>query len=680
MTRREALSRETPRREASQKLESEKGAPVDPASLSGAVQAGMPSAVRPMLATLAAQPPDGDDWLYEIKWDGVRAIAFVENGETRLQSRALRDLTAHYPELAGLASAVRARAAVLDGEIVTLDEQGRSSFERLQQRMNTIPDAGLMAQYPVIYYVYDLIHLNGYDLRRVPLEQRKEALRRLLTAAAAESRLFFSDHQAGEGRALLEITRQQKLEGIIGKHRQSAYDERRSTAWQKLKVVQESEFVVGGYTEPRRSREFFGSLVLGEYRDGRLVHVGNAGSGFTQASQKAAWEKLRPLRTEENPFTGLPATLEKPHWVRPELTARVKFSEWTNEGRMRAPVILDVAAAEQVAEKPPEKRPAAAPPKLFSGSADAQLVEVDGHPLKIQNLGKLFFPEDGYAKRDVIEYYHRIADVLLPHVKDRPVSMKRNPDGIHKPFFFQKDAGKAMPAWVRTERIVSEHGSFPKRSSEKPSRNFIHYVICNDRATLVYLANLGCIEQNLWMSRVGSLENPDFVLFDLDPGEKAGFEMVVRVAQSVKDRLDFLGLNGYPKTSGSRGIHIYVPIDPGYTYDHSRTFAELVSMMVSERIPKLVTRERSLSRRPKDRVYLDFLQNGEGKTVPPPYSLRPRIGAPVSTPLLWEEVKPGLDPLRFNIKTIWRRLEEHGDLFAPCLTRRHRLEAALNRM
>ncbi len=665
---------EMTRREASRREASGDSLPVDPASLPGAVKAEMPAVVRPMLATAVDQPQDSDEWLFEIKWDGVRAVAFAENGRLRLQSRTLRDLTPHYPELAEAAGELRARRAVLDGEVVSLDVEGRSSFEQLQQRMNAIPDERLVRQVPVVYYVFDLLYLDGYDLRQAPLEQRKEALRRILMASGGEARVRFSDHQVGEGRALWEVARDKGLEGIVGKRRKSFYVEQRSPEWQKVKITQELECLVGGYTEPRRSREYFGSLVLGVYRDAKLVHVGNAGSGFTRASQKAAWEQIKRLRSDRNPFEGEPETPEPAHWIRPELTALVKFAEWTSDRKMRAPVVLEVRSG----GRPPEPKPDATvssvpeeqPPALFSGSQQTQLVQVYGHPLKIQNLGKLFFPEDGYTKRDVVEYYYRIAGYLLPHMQDRPVVMKRYPNGIHGPYFFQKEAGSAMPEWVRTVPIESEHGS----------SDLINYVICNDPATLVYLANLGCIEQNLWMSRLSSLENPDFVLFDLDPGDDASFEMVIEVAQALKARLELLGLTGYPKTSGSTGMHVYVPLVPEYTYDHSRNFAELVTLLVAHEVPDLATQERSLRHRRQDRVYLDFVQNGWGRTIPPPYSLRPRPGAPVSAPLNWEEVKQGLDPRQFHIRSIWERLAGHGDLFAGVLEKRQRLELALERL
>jgi len=476
-------------------------------------------------------------------------------------------------------------------------------------------------------------------------------------------------------------------------------------------------------------------------RDGKLVHVGNAGSGFTEASQKEVWEKLKALRSDESPFAGRPRTPARAHWVRPELHARVRFVEWTNDHKMRAPVVLEVFDPRQRRKQPSDKqqsddpqtiespplgalasrrralststtrtrrrqplphterkallnkrgatmnrarrRDASAPradlsaapgdtgtPRaLFSGRAPTEVVEIEGHTLKIQNLDKIFFPEDGYTKRDVIEYYYRVADYLLPHMKDRPLALKRYPDGIAKPFFFQKETRGVVPEWVPTVPIRTEHGR----------RESVGQPLGNDLATLVYLANLGCIDQNMWLSSVGSLDHPDFVLFDLDPGEEVTFDQLLEVVLVVKAKLEELGLTGYPKTSGGTGMHIWLPLAPGYSYEDSRNFARLVYELALPEVGRLVTFERSLRRRRKDRVLLDYPQNAIGKTVPPPYSLRPRDGAPVSAPVLWKEVKAGLDPLEFNIRTIGKRLEKHGDLYRGVIENRQRLGPALER-
>ena len=688
--------------------ESPAGKPVDPSALPGAKPAEMPGKSQPRLANPVSTPPEREDWLFEIKWDGIRAVAFLDAGRLRLQSRTLRDLTRCYPDLAGIPGQVRARTAVLDGEIVTLDSEGRPSFELLQQRMNVVPDQRMLRDYPVYYHAFDLLFLDGHDLRRVPLEQRKQALRAVLPAAP-ESRLRYSDHVIGHGADLARLAEERGLEGIVGKRRDSVYAGQRSPDWLKIKTTQQAECIVGGYTEPRGGRQHFGSLILGQERDGELRHVANAGSGFTEALQKAVWEKLKALETDDKPFAGqVDIPHGRPHWVRPVMKARVKFVEWTRDGKMRAPVFAGLiaggiagaagagapaaaapraaaqsdrgarperggSAAARPAETPAAGRRRAAsgfPAPLFATRKEKETVTVDGRVMAFQNLNKVFFPEDGYVKRDVIEFYYRIADYLLPHVRNKPVTMKRYPDGIHKPFFFQKDAGQHMPKWIRTVPIPSPHGH----------DQVTDYVVCNDRATLVYLANLGCIDHNLDESSIGTLEHPDFVLFDLDPGEKAAFDTVIEVARAVKEKLDLLGLAGYPKTSGATGLHIFVPLQPVYSFDASRELAHLVYRLASPELKGLITQERSLSRRPRDRVYLDYLQNARGKTVPPPYCLRPHPGAPVSTPLAWDEVKRGLHPGEFNMQTIWTRLEKVGDLFAGVLEKRQRLEPAMERL
>jgi bifunctional non-homologous end joining protein LigD len=661
----------------------------DPATLPGARAAEMPAAVHPMLAELAESAPEGPEWLAEIKWDGIRAVAFIgqaligqsQQGSLRLVSRNQRDITAHYPDLANLPRQVRAARAVIDGEIVCLEDDGRASFERLQQRMNLrSPNPRKVAEYPAVYYAFDLIYLEGYDLRATPLEKRKEVLRAILTPPERpDDRLRYADHHAGEASLLFKLAKQQGLEGIVAKRKGTAYREERSGDWLKIKTKLHQDCVVCGWTEPKGSRSHFGSLILGVYEDGKLQFAGTAGSGFDQRTLTAVWKELQRLKkakpTIKSPFSGAVETMAPPHWVEPRLVAEIEFGEWTEEGRMRAPVYQHLRA-----DKLPEdcvreraSAPLPAPPSvapLFSKHTGEEAVEVDGQRMRIQNLGKVFFPQEGYSKADVIEYYFRVSSYLLPHMKDKPVVMKRYPDGATKPFFFQKDAGEAMPCWVRLESIVTGQGP----------RDATRFVICNDRATLVYLANLGCIDQNLWQSRVPTLDQPDFILFDLDPGKQAHYGRVVETALALREVLSGLGLEAYPKTSGADGLHLYVPLEPHYSYEQARQFAEVVCRVVEHRQPRLMTHERSLSRRPQDRIYLDYMQIGWGKTVPPPYSLRPHPGATISTPLAWDEVRPGLDPAAFTIRTIWARLAKKGDLFAGVLTRQQKLEDAIERL
>jgi bifunctional non-homologous end joining protein LigD len=662
--------------------------------LAGARAAAMPSKIEPMLAKTAAQPPQGADWLAEIKWDGIRAIVTVDEGKLKLVSRNHRDITNNYPDLAGIVAQIRARRAVLDGEIVCLEPTGRPSFELLQQRMNLrTPDPRKTADLPVTFYAFDLLYLQpegsdaGYDLREVPLEKRKELLRALLRPPEKpEDRARFSDHHAGDAAMLFQLASQQGLEGILAKRRLSTYQERRTDDWLKIKTELRQECVICGWKESDGAGRLIKSLALGVYEGKKLIFAGAAGSGFNERSERDVLAQLKELPKAKMPFKKVPEGEEKTHWVKPNLVAEIKFLEWTSERRMRAPVFLGLRAdkdpedcvvesAVTVTETPEEKAgepPAPAP--LFTKRSGEETVTVDGQLMRIQKLDKLFFPRDGYTKADAIEYYYRIAPWLLPHMKDKPVVMKRYPDGIEKPFFFQKDAGAAMPSWIRTVAIPTGEGT------GEAGGGVTRFVMCDNRATLVYLVQLGCIDHNLWQSRVETIEAPDFILFDLDPGDRATMATLVESAQCLHGVFQKLGLQSYPKTSGAAGMHIYVPLEPIYTYEFARGLCQVICHLVETQQPKLMTHERSLGRRPQDRIYLDYMQIGQGKTVPPPYSMRPQPGATISTPLDWSEVRAGLDPRAFTIQTIWARLAEKGDLFAGTLGSPQRLDSAVEKL
>jgi len=626
----------------------------------------MPSAIEPMTAMLADRPPRGDDWLFEVKWDGVRAIAFVDNEAVRLQSRSGLRCERQYPELAVIPHQVAAKQAVLDGEIAVLDEKGVSRFHLIQPRIaNTDPNAiaHLSRSTPVVYFVFDLLYLDGYDLRGVALGRRRELLAEAVTPGGP---LRISEAFPGAGEAMLEAARENGLEGIIAKHAASGYEPRRSREWQKIKIVTEQEFAIGGFTDPQGDRDFFGALVLGVYDEGQLRWVGNVGTGFDQKTLAWLSERLRPLITEKCPFAVRPKPDRGMTWVKPELVAQVKFAHWTTDGRLRAPVYLGLRqdkAAQEV-----ERESADPPQELFPKSSRELTLELNGHSLKFTNLKKVFYPEEGYTKRDVLDYYAQVAGLILPHLRDRPLSLKRYPNGIGQEFFFQKNAAEAFAPWLRTELIDSDHNGRP-----------INYVFAQDRASLLYLVNLGCIDQNPWMSRAPHLENPDFILVDLDPQE-CPFDAIVEAMLLVKQVLDQIGLTGYPKTTGGDGMHIYVPVETDYTYEETRTFAELIARLVTHRKPDLFTTPRSVSKRQKGRVYFDYLQNGKSKTIAAPYVLRAYPGAPVATPLEWSEVRPGLDPKQFHIANAPQRFREKGDLFAGVLEKPQRLEEALGRL
>jgi bifunctional non-homologous end joining protein LigD len=652
-----------------------------PATIPGAVQSPMPTTISPMLATLTTHPPSGDQWLYEVKWDGVRAIIFVEDNQLRILSRSGKRCDQQYPELTVLPHYLKASNAILDGEIAVLDENGRSSFSLIQPRISVADPnsiAHLARSTPVTLFLFDLLYLDGYDLRAVPLEERKRLLEGILTPT---DHIRFSDHFIANGPAMLEAARAHGLEGILAKRRLSKYEGRRNQDWLKIKVETRQEFVIGGFTHGER--DYFSSLVLGLYDHGKLVHAGQVGTGFNDKSLQEIYSRIEPLIIKKSPFSGAVKALRDVTWLKPELVAEIKFLEFTPDGLLRAPVFIALRADKdpkecirETAEAEPEEANAPESPSslikrepLIPAKPPAEMtVTVDGHRLKFTNLNKVLFPGEGIAKRDLINYYDAIADLIIPHLRDRPLSLKRYPNGIDHDFFFQKDAEDKVPAWVRLEPIFSEH-----------NQDNIHYIIANDRATLVYLANLASIDQNPWMSRLGSLDNPDFALIDLDPTEGCPYEQIVEAAQIVKKKLDAMGLEGYPKTTGGDGMHIYIPLEPVYTYEQVRSFAEILSILVIREKPELFTTPRTVSQRKKGKVYFDYLQISSAKTIAAPYVPRAYPGAPVSTPLAWPEVRRGLHPDQFNIRNVLDRFERVGDLFQPVLTNKQKIEAALER-
>lgn len=621
-----------------------------------------------MKATLADRPPRGDDWLFEVKWDGVRAIAFVDHGEVRLQSRSGIRCERQYPELAVIHHQIAAETAVFDGEIAVLDEKGVSRFHLIQPRIaNADPNsvAHLVRSTPVVYFVFDLLYLDGYDLRNVELARRRELLDAAVTPGGV---LRISEAFPGAGVEMLDAARENGLEGIIAKRAGSCYESRRSSDWLKIKLVSQQEFVIGGFTEPQGDRDYFGALVLGMYEDGRLNWVGNVGTGFDQKTLAVLNARLKPLIVTKCPFAERPKPDRGMTWVRPELVAQVKYANWTPDRRLRAPVYLGLRDDVAAPEVGPEESAglAAALPEL--ATAKEVTAKLGGHTIKFSNLKKLYYPEDGVSKGDVLDYYDRIAPLILPHLEDRPLSLKRYPNGIHEEFFFQKNTPETFPSWLRTEMIDSEHNGRP-----------IRYVFADNRADLLYIVNLGCIDHNPWMSRSPHLENPDFVLIDLDPQE-CPFEMIVDATLMVKRVLDRIGLEGYPKTTGGDGLHVYIPVEPIYSYDETRTFAELIARLVIADRPEMFTTPRSVAKRQKNRVYFDYLQNAKSKTIAAPYVLRAYPGAPVATPLEWDEVRRGLHPSQFNIHNAVERFAAKGDLFAGVLDAPQTLDRAIEKL
>jgi bifunctional non-homologous end joining protein LigD len=648
----------------------------DPTTLKGARAAPLPEWFEPMSASLAAKPPAGEDWLFEVKWDGVRALCFLDGAkdedELRIYSRSGRRTERQYPELSVLPHFVAARQAILDGEIAVLDDKGVSRFELIQPRIaNTDPAAAahLAHSTPAVLFLFDLLYLDGYDLRNVALKDRRRALEAVL-APAPVVRLSES---FPSGEELLAVARENGLEGIVAKHVTSRYESRRSREWLKFKLVNEQEFLICGFTAGERDP--IGALVLGLHDDdGKLVWAGNVGTGFTAQTLRDLRGRLEPLISKRLPFDAgsqpriRGVTSHGVTWVRPELVAMIKFSNWTKGKRLRAPVFLGLRD-----DVKPQAVHRESPSALLSGTANEASLTIDGHRLKFTNLNKVLFPKDGYTKRDLLNYYDAVAHLILPHLKDRPLSLKRYPNGIDAEYFFQKDMPANQGSWLRKVKIWSEHTDSKKRAGP------IHYVFADNRASLLYLTNLACIDQNPWMSRVDSIDSPDFVLIDLDPYE-CGYDKIVEAALLVRNVLDSIGMTGYPKTTGGDGMHIYVPLEPVYTYEQSRTFAELLARLVIAERPGLFTTPRSVAQREPNRVYFDTAQNAKSKTVAAPYSARAYPYAPVSTPLEWSEVKQGLRPTQFTIRNAPDRFAHTGDLFEGVLKNTQSIQAALERL
>jgi bifunctional non-homologous end joining protein LigD len=618
----------------------------------GSESAPAPGGYSPELATLVDDIPKGDDWVFEVKWDGYRALAYVNGGDVTLRSRRGNDFTERFATVASaIEKAVKTPSCVLDGEVCALDDEGRSSFSAMQQGK---------AGTPLVYYVFDVLEVDGEPLIDRPLEERRARLEELIDRRSRTITIseFFDD-----GEALLAAVKEQGLEGVVAKRLGSRYAPGgRTRDWLKVKARGEQELVIAGYTKGQGRRErSFGSLVLGYRQGDELVWAGNVGTGFNEAEIEKLLSKLRPLERKTSPFKVEPKMPKVKKgdvvWVTPKLVCEVKFAEWTHDGHLRAPVYLGLREDKR-AEDVQRERPKPIPSEIRSGK----------RVLKLSNLDKPFWPEEGITKGDLLGYYRDVASVLVPHLKDRPFTMKRYPDGWSGEFFFQKDAPKHMPEWIKSR-------SFRATSRESRQKRMLRYALVNDELSLLWMVNMGCIDMNAWYSRVDKPERPDWVLFDLDPAPDVGFKEVVEVALLLKQGLDGLGLESFPKTSGADGMHVLVPIARRHTYANTREFSEIVARALERTHRGLVTTEWSKAKRRG--VLIDSNQNGEGKTIASVYSVRPREGAPVSTPLRWDEVNERLNPAIYTMDVVRARIEQDGDLFAGVLRTKQSLTEAL---
>jgi bifunctional non-homologous end joining protein LigD len=612
----------------------------------------IPSSPSPMLATLDKEPFDDPDWVFEIKWDGYRAIAKMNKGKVELTSRKGISLSKYTPIMDALEE-IKLNA-VLDGEIVVLNEEGHANFNQLQIW-------GKEKKGTLCYMVFDILWYDGYDLTGLPLLERKELLQQILPE---DDIVRYCDHIVERGKDFYNLSIQMNIEGIIAKKADSTYSQgARSKSWLKLKNINEMEAVVVGFTAPRNSRKHFGALVLGTYKDDELVYIGHTGSGFDDKTIKSVYAKLEERIVDKSPFKTKPKTNMPVTWVKPDLICAVSFQEITKEGILRIPIFKGLREDKSAPEIKEESKYVAKlvkeetkSPKgllLPAGKKEAT-VTINKKELILPNLDKLYWPDEGITKRDMLNYYYEVIPFMLPYMKDRPQSLNRYPNGINGKSFYQKNVRGKVADWLETYEYFSESTGETKE-----------YLVCTDEASLLYIASLGCIEMNPWHSRTMSPDNPDWCVIDLDPDDNS-YDQVVEAALVVKKVLDSVGVESYVKTSGSTGMHIYIPLGAKYTYDQSKIFAEIIVGIVHKQIPKFTSIERSPAKR-RGLIYLDFLQNRSTQTIAAPYSLRPKRGATASAPLDWSEVKKGLSIQKFNIHNMKARLKKEGDLFKGIL-------------
>ncbi|CAH0274499.1 Multifunctional non-homologous end joining protein LigD [Pedobacter sp. Bi27] len=646
--------------------------------LKKAPKTAIPKGVKPMLATLVDEPFDDPDWQYEVKWDGYRALAFINKGKVDLLSRNNKSFNEKFYPIYDLLLTWKVNA-VFDGEILVLNNKGVSNFGSLQNWRSE-------ADGELVFYVFDILWYEGKNLIELPLYQRQAILNEVMPTD--DDRVRLGKVFKASGVDFFDAAKKMGLEGIIAKKTDSTYaTDRRSKEWLKIKVQKRQEVIIAGFTKNADTSKSFSSLLLGVYEKGKLQYVGKVGTGFSDKLQRTMMEQFKPIIIDKSPFENIP-DVNKPSrfrpnppkakatWLKPELVCEVAFTEVTDDGVFRHPsfqgmredkkakeVVREIEVpTEKIVDDTNEENPHAQaikapkgkmPKTLLNPKDETQVRKIKGHELKFTNLSKIYWPEDKVTKRDMFNYYYQVAEYILPYLKDRPQSLNRFPGGIHGPSFYQKDVKGKAPDWAET---------FPYETSEGEKKE---YLVGTDEASLLWMASLGCIEMNPWFSRVQSPDNPDYCVIDLDP-DKHTFDQVVEAALETKKVLDAINVPSYCKTSGSTGMHIYIPLNAKYSYEQSQMFAKIVVNLVHDQIPEYTSLERMIAAR-KGKMYLDFLQNRPGATIAGPYSLRPKIGATVSMPLHWDEVKPGLKMKDFNIFNTIDRLKVEGDLFKGVL-------------
>jgi bifunctional non-homologous end joining protein LigD len=712
---------------------SEQPAAVAEIDLGGAVERAMPDRIEPMLATLATRAFSDPDWLFEIKWDGYRVETVVRDGKAKLWTRSLKDAETYFPNLLSPPTWIDAREAIVDGEVVALDDEGRPDFSLLQERISQRRGPGAGGSRPVgalVYQVFDLLHLDGRSLLGVPLEDRKRLLRSVLRET---NRVRYASHVVGEGEAFMKAAEARGLEGIVAKLRRSRYEPgKRTPAWLKLKIRPEQELVVGGWTPGEGNARDLGAVAVGVYEDGRLRFAGKVGSGFTATTRKRLLAAMKPLVTDAPPFDPPPphdyrgrwgGDLAGVTWIRPELVIRAEIGGWTRDGSVRqtsfkgielgrdprlvvreepiasADAVEDAKAAEpETVENPAmstKRAPVAKAPTTNSKAATtkskaaelplaAEPAELEalaampaegiwhvggdrGDDLKLTNLDKTLFgppPDDAatgpVTKRELIAYFARIAPTMLPHLAERPLNLQRFPNGAEGPSFWQKDIPASAPGWLRRWREVGV--------DERDDRKANEHLIADRVATLCWLGNQAAFEVHAWTSRLEDPARPTFALIDIDPGTKTTWEETLVLARLYRTALGHLGVRGYPKTTGKRGIQVWIPIEPRYSFRETSDWVERISRAIGSTVPDLVSWDWAKASR-GGKARLDYTQNASIKTLVAPYAVRPSAGAPVSAPISWDELDdPDLRPDRWTIRTIVDRVARVGDLFADAQT------------
>lgn len=635
-----------------------------------------PANIQPMLATLVDEPVEGEEWVYEIKWDGYRALAFLNKGNVEIRSRNNKSFNdKFYPIFNALAK--WKINAVVDGEIIVVNEKGLPDFSDLQGWRSE-------ADGQLVFYLFDILWMDGKNLMDLPLRERRRILKSVLPAS---NTIKLSENFESTGKEFFAMAEKMGLEGIMAKKITSVYiPGMRSKEWLKIKTEKRQEAIICGYTKNENSSKKFSALLLGLYENDQLQFIGPVGTGFTNKLQTELLKQLKPFETPKCPFSIVP-DYNKPSrfrpnppkatvtWLKPKIVCEISYRELTRDGAIRHPSFKglrpDKKAAEVVREQPihigdigvehslTDKKIISAPGKkerntLLNPKDEQQQRNVGGHDLKFNNLGKIYWPKEKVTKRDMLNYYYQVAPFMVPYLIDRPQTLNRYPHGINGEAFYQKDVKGKVPGWIKT---FPYHSYTDNRDKE--------FLVCTDEASLLYIASLGCIEINPWSSRVETPDNPDWCIIDLDP-DKNTFNQVIEAAIVTKKILDAIGVNCFCKTSGSTGLHIYIPFGAKYTYEDSKEFGRAIAKIIHAQIPKFTSIERKTADR-GGKMYIDFLQNRPQATVAAPYSLRPKPGAPVSMPLHWEEVKKGLSILDFTIFNSIEIIKEQGDIFKGVL-------------